>query len=397
MDATKSARVRGVIHVGPGKTGTTALQRALSENRAPLRTRGILYPRGCNPLDLQTHHSLALRILDEDHHEVWNLHHYGRNALDIRRLGNRYWAAIVREVKAARPDTLVLSSEVFSRASRDVEWRRLAALVGTVAGEIEVAFYVRDPAEYWLSRLQQSARWRREPLPLYRASVRDRIEQIHRAFGVMPKVRAFSPGLLHGGEIVSDFAATFLGVDAGDLPFAPRRENASLTAESLSILMEFQRWRSGPSTDSVAVGRLVQDLQTVEASMPAAHPIRLKPEVREQIISAARDLPWLQQQFGIEFPGIDYSQSFAESLPDTPISQIEDVVHVDPARRAELMSRLVAASLHTRKWGRVARDAATALTPDLMLGGPEGAANAYDRLWLRFLAWRHRGRAWSLR
>ena len=38
------AQGKVIIHVGGPKTGTTALQIALSENRKDLRSQGILYP-----------------------------------------------------------------------------------------------------------------------------------------------------------------------------------------------------------------------------------------------------------------------------------------------------------------------------------------------------------------
>jgi hypothetical protein len=48
-----------IVHIGPHKTGSTAIQRVLAAGRRSLESAGILYPTSRNTLPLEAHHSLA--------------------------------------------------------------------------------------------------------------------------------------------------------------------------------------------------------------------------------------------------------------------------------------------------------------------------------------------------
>ena len=48
-----------IVHIGPYKTGSTAIQKVLAASRRSLESAGILYPTSRKTLPLEAHHSLA--------------------------------------------------------------------------------------------------------------------------------------------------------------------------------------------------------------------------------------------------------------------------------------------------------------------------------------------------
>jgi hypothetical protein len=122
-----------VLHIGTHKTGTTALQETLAASGPQLAARGIIYPR-LHPRETG-HHRLVTPWIDLAHRG-----YVGPSAAELwRRLTERH---------AGGRDTLVLSSEGFSRARpQAVDFAELAGLV-TGFGRRTVVCYLRNQADY---------------------------------------------------------------------------------------------------------------------------------------------------------------------------------------------------------------------------------------------------------
>lgn len=389
--------MRAIIHVGPMKTGTTALQESLAAHRLELLAEGVLYPRGNDTANRTNHHPLALGVLDEDQ---WRDRMWSGVRRDPTRMRGRvasYWAAIRREVDRHRPHTIVLSSELLSWARGPREFERLRELTTEVADELVLSLYIRDPADRWLSHFQQSARHSSAPMPLYSARFRPQIEAIRATFGSAPIVRAYDREQLIGGDIVQDFTTAVLGASTWQTSIASHVANEALSPEALAVVFDFRHvnyaGRRGEGGNST--GRLITDLQGIEAHVPRSRPLELRPEIREELTRAAIDLPWLRDEYGITFPGIDYGQPFQpEALSVRPIQRVEEIVDVDQDRKRELLSRLLLHYAKETNWTRVARDAATSVTPASLLNDSGDNGNIYDRAWTRL----NRRRRWrSLR
>ncbi|WP_435168770.1 hypothetical protein [Falsirhodobacter sp. 1013] len=121
-----------LLHVGPHKTGTTALQRFWQENREHLARNGVLYP---GPGD--AHHRLAYDLLG------WPTRRFDR-------------AKILAACAAAPENMVILSSEDFSFFNAD-QFRRLRDLLH--GSDIRVAYFLRRIPDalhsFWIETIKQ--------------------------------------------------------------------------------------------------------------------------------------------------------------------------------------------------------------------------------------------------
>ncbi|MGQ8364618.1 glycosyltransferase family 61 protein [Glaciecola sp. 1036] len=127
---------RIVIHVGPPKTGSSAIQFFFNENRNLLEKNGVLYPK--HPFDKNKISSGNARAICKNDSN-------GRLELDIRKLN--------KVVKNFRTNdafhTLFLSSESF--------FRIMDSIIEFIP-EVEIIGFIRNPVEFQLSIYNQSVK-----------------------------------------------------------------------------------------------------------------------------------------------------------------------------------------------------------------------------------------------
>ncbi len=142
-----------IIHIGPHKTGATAIQKALHESRDILVANGIT-PFHVGPGEIR-HLSVAYsQHIEQRHPELMAQFGSVENVLEnIRKCWDQL-AAAVAENRNSSPFAL-LSSEHFSTlAEPEAFFDRLKSMFG----KITVLAYVRDPVPMYLSTLQESIR-----------------------------------------------------------------------------------------------------------------------------------------------------------------------------------------------------------------------------------------------
>lgn len=132
------------LHVGLPKTGTTALQTLMAENRDALRAQGVLYPF----LHRGAMFHAAVEVLD------WS-ERWGIAAEEVRGT----WAALCDRVRGHHGPS-VISHEVLGRATRKrVEWA-MAELEGV---EVHVVLTARDLARQvtavWQERIKNGKKF----------------------------------------------------------------------------------------------------------------------------------------------------------------------------------------------------------------------------------------------
>lgn len=134
-----------VLHIGAPKTGSTAIERFLVDNRASLAARGFLYPasieRGFG------HHDLALLL--SGGYPDW--------ATPQDRTLDQLIEAVLAETRLApEPAKLVLSSENFYWLTDPIAVRSALATLGHRAADTLVVLYVRPQervVESWYNQI----------------------------------------------------------------------------------------------------------------------------------------------------------------------------------------------------------------------------------------------------
>ena len=123
---------RIVVHTGPGKTGSSALQLWLSENTEKLREQGVYYP---------THKTDANGVSSGNRHKVLEQTESGRLTPSPRLIEK-----LLGDFERSGTQTLLLSSEFFFPAIAELD----CLLPGA-----EFLAYLRDPLESFESDYNQ--------------------------------------------------------------------------------------------------------------------------------------------------------------------------------------------------------------------------------------------------
>ena len=108
-----------IMHIGMPKTGSTAIQFALTKSREKLLSNGILYPVNPDPFSKQVKHMLYLSLLRQGDAGQWLkqpdiekkiLSTYGPN-FDLA----EFWLNdLKKQISDTKPHTLIISEEGFS-------------------------------------------------------------------------------------------------------------------------------------------------------------------------------------------------------------------------------------------------------------------------------------------
>ncbi len=317
--------VTAIVHIGSSKAGSSSLQDSLLASRAALLAKGVLVPT----LDERSLDQFALRHpLDGTDSAEWH----------------RIRAAVDEQVARHRPRAIVFSSEHFW--ARHAETARFEAMFRRWADRLRLCLYLREPAAYYLSSVQQRLKATHDmPGPdTWLMRYRQRVQSWRSAFGEDLQVFAFQPSSFPEG-FVENFAARFLSpFDVGPADLTVRRSNESLSAEVVSA-MQLYHLVNHPGEPRAFTGesrkvRLL--LQRLDEAGGGATKLRLKPEYRSLLIARhAPDLAWLGEAEGLAFDGIDYA-----GLPRQPdpaealgLSLVSEIAEVDPERRDALLFR----------------------------------------------------------
>jgi hypothetical protein len=218
---------RLILHAGPHKTGTTALQTALFNSRAELAAQGFTYP------------DIGIR-------------HFGHHDIVTQLAGEAVKSAFTAEQVAAESvaaDQIILSSEDFVYLNP----ARLTALKAMFPEHrFEVILFIRTPVNLWPSHWQELVRHgRADSMAEYLGAVCgwngpfgqgfiNPMTQATRFAGVFGRdaVRMFSyDNMVDSGEDIYDFFwRDVLGIKAPPPVLDQRRRNASMEAEMTEML-----------------------------------------------------------------------------------------------------------------------------------------------------------------
>jgi hypothetical protein len=297
--------VKLVLHVGPPKTGTTAIQGALIQNRKALLEAGALYF-----ID-ETEPAWALPMMflrKQKMHPALRQHFWSLK--QARAWSERAWIQLGNQIERHRPHTVILSSEHFVEPRMDFDG--LQARLREVSEDIHVVAYLRDPASHYCSVIDQHIRggMRLDDLQTpwsYEYPQVRLLSRYHTLYGPeRMTVQSFDRRHLRDGDIVADFQQVLTGTLGLDLPplsyrGAPNTALSGAAAALLAVMNEtFVRIRTDNGDRAMikrraeAMARLRQSPTLAALPRLALHDEALKATIRH---NAREPLDWANATF----------------------------------------------------------------------------------------------------
>jgi hypothetical protein len=335
---------RLLLHIGHPKTGTTALQSVLSANAATLlKEASILYPTRTNPSEYK--HAFAIPWLLGLENEAIRRRGRCKNE-ELQKLSHSYWESVKNEVNETKPETLILSAEGFwiMRKATQEKINFFKENLYAIAGRVDVAGYLKSPASYFTSMINQKLRNYREvflPRPNY---YRSSLETWEATGFDQHSWRIFDRNRLTNRDIIDDFCTHHLPADLN--PTCLKREgveqaNSSVSNEALVILEKLVQ-RQPILRNNIYDHRrskVVEILRQADRAVGGQSRPCLTEEATASVISRCQDLGWLADR-GLTFPDIDPALIDRPSSVDLPekFTCVADFCPVDTERLASLRS-----------------------------------------------------------
>lgn len=234
---------RAVVHIGTHKTGSTSIQSFLDLNRESLQARGFAVPAMWDT----NHQPLALFAYElgrwDEVCAVWS----AMGGVSDGRPDEAAWLAYLDQLRAQfrewarshRDATLVLSSETLYSHLFGTDVARLGEALASVADDVTVIVYVREPLAFRLSLFLTEIILGRHFDPLALEPPVDpgweRLADWERVFPGRVRVRLFDPAEFADGSLLRDFCAT-AGIPWSEDYTIPARENESMSWSTARVL-----------------------------------------------------------------------------------------------------------------------------------------------------------------
>jgi hypothetical protein len=333
-------RKSALVHIGIAKTGTTSIHAALHALARAGRLPAIALPRP-GRLD----QSFLVAAYKPAEKLPRSMRHAFRGPPDeVRRALRAAWIDALR----AGTSIVVLCEFLMFLSDDEVRaFRRDLADAGY--DDVRCLAYVRDPAAFYLSAMQQYLKASAAILQPagFRPGYRQLVGRWRSLFDERMVVRLFKPDRLRDGDVVADFMAVLSKLAGVELPRVPhRRENRTMSVEGMILMQNYRRYLHPGAddrfmTDSTQLAELIPQVE-FGVMRPLTTP-RLRPAIRDMIyVEAADDVAFLAEEFGEAAP----TGTASPAGPSRPFTDVASILEPhDPAALDELQARLVAALL----------------------------------------------------
>jgi hypothetical protein len=341
------------LHIGMPKAGSTALQQTLGAAAADLEPKGICFPVGHG---LPKNHNMLVGGFLE-HEKLPRLFRqiYANDDRRMRRDFRNFMAGLLARIATSKAHTIVLSGEMLFRKMGPRKIAALRDMLQPFADQITVMAYVRSPAQFYMSQVQQVLKASHkivEPGPrLYRGPL-ESYEALTDDIRVVPYAREG----LYGGDIARDFLHR-LSPKLGDILRDEQicQSNQTISAEGIDILQKYRKYghpeENGTFTPDT--GEVINLIAEAEAEIGGFTKPVVHEHVRDYLSCASVDLLWLRDRHGITFGDIDYDRITDRLSPPSPPDEILDICQLDQNLRDRLavtvMHRLAERATEGRK------------------------------------------------
>ncbi len=316
------------LHVGPDKTGSSAIQSVCDECRAELMEYGIYYLEG---MDHAQFGSCFSRFPERYARNVESRHHYQGDKEEygqwLKSRDQKYLAEVCKSLDSASARCVVFSYEGFPRmAPREME--KMKEFLSEYSDVIEVVYYARSPFSYATSTLSQHVRAGRIPKDweIVLQPFQKHIAVLCKVFGRdCVNVRKFAREAFSGGSVVWDFFQ-LLGLPeeacvrlSSRIPF----ENQALSAQAIYVGNKLIESIGDRVPDYDFFPRFGDYLERLDGE-------RLVLTVKDRICianAAKNDLVYLKENYGITFDDSEINlASSTDSLNASVWQPLADLV-----------------------------------------------------------------------
>jgi hypothetical protein len=221
----KKSSLKILFHVGADKTGSTALQNMLYDNRRLLQKNGIIY---------RDYRTLKTKVQAGNGQKLCALLRTGEDSTEIKKELERL----------TEPDHLSIISNEQLSLLKESGWQKLFESLNELGVDFQILAYVRSPLGYYISRYQQTVK-----RVGFNGNLNDFINQANwshlkmlerlHSFGsdIILKVIPYDQnrGMLFG--TFWDFVFTTFGIDIrGLIPEEQFLSNRGISAEEINML-----------------------------------------------------------------------------------------------------------------------------------------------------------------
>lgn len=342
-----------IIHFGMPKTGSTAIQLALAENRDNLVSAGILYPKIPSPFINHQKHMIYLSMFRQGDTDQWVKHPEIKEKIkltygEVKNFEEFWLNDLDNQIKNTKPHTIIISDEGFfncmanKKSNIHVNIRQFLTKLDVKPIDFKIVGYLRSPPDYYLSRAQQTLKTKSEIIPLSAANFIPAIKRIGSQYKSELKIFPFNRKIFPHGDVVRHFTNYACGFEIGTLG----QINESVSGPAMSILQEYHKYFSVENNDRrkpKQVQFLIKSLQEAGSRLGYGRPVlklNIKLKIFNQMIS---DLEWLNLNYGISFDSSSYDscQNLIINDDTVKLQKLTDIIDFTHEEKDRLLFEII--------------------------------------------------------
>lgn len=303
--------MRVVLHIGMPKTGSSAIQEALTLNREHLSDKGILYPVNPKPFSKQNQHWIYLPMFCYGDRENWKNFPSGEKRISEMLGANfdyyEHWISdLKRQITETKPHTLVLSEERFfqalakSASNIHSNFNAFLSKLNVSTTNFEMIGYLRNPADYYLSMCQQHLKLYPYLKGIASANYIGKLINISKLYRPNLRVFEFNRKNFPAGDVVRHFTKTAFNFELTSQGVT----NETVSGAAMRVLQDYWALTLPENSRRVSSQQsrsLISAIRVAEEKHGRQRPV-MKEAVRSIIFeSLAQELNWLRQNYQIDF------------------------------------------------------------------------------------------------